>query len=45
MVKVYFQILKGSLLRSQWWDLTDQYFNVCPNNLQGWNKSKEKEKR
>ena len=35
MVKVYFQMLKGSLLCSQWWDLTDPYFNVCPDNLKG----------
>ena len=26
MVKVYFQILNGSLLHSQWWDLTNPYF-------------------
>ena len=23
-------MLKGSLFRSQWLDLTDPYFNVCP---------------
>ena len=36
MVKVYFQMLKGSLLCSQWWVLTNPIFNVCPDNLQGW---------
>ena len=35
MVKLYFQMLKSSLLCSQWWDLTDPYFNVCPDNLKG----------
>ena len=33
MVIVYFQMLKGSYLCSQWWDLTNPYFNVCPDNL------------
>ena len=28
-------MLKDSLFRSQWLDLTDPYFNVCPDNLQG----------
>ena len=35
MVKIYFQMLKGSLHCSQWWDLTDPYFNVCPDNQKG----------
>ena len=26
MVKYIFQMLKGSLFHSQWWDLTDPYF-------------------
>ena len=36
MVKVYFQMLKGSYLCNQWWDLANPIFNVCPDNLQGW---------
>ena len=35
MVKIYFQMLKGSSHCSQWWDLTDPYFNVCPDNQRG----------
>ena len=35
MVKVYFQMLKGGLLCSQRGDLTDPYFNVCPDYLKG----------
>ena len=42
MVKVYFQMLKGSLPCSQWWDLTNPIFNVCPDNLQGYKKIKWK---
>ena len=45
MVKVYFQMLKGSWLCSQWWDLTDPYFNVCPDKLKGFKKSNEKWRR
>ena len=42
MVTLYFQMLKGCYLCSQWWDLTDPYFNVCPDNLKEFKKSNEK---